>query len=244
MKRLALAALTLCAAGWAHAQGAEEAKRHYDAGDHSASAAVYQKLVEQPPRSPDLLYNLGNAFFKAGQTGRAIAAYQESFDLRPRDRDTRENLDFALRQAGEQLVPADVPPLLFHLFHSMSEPEAAGLHWIFCWTALILGGLCLHGQRLRAALRPWAGLAMVLWLMTGGWWLALRGWQPHQRGVIVSRAAEVRSGPGEGFSVNFTTPEGRRVEILADNGAWLEIGVVKEGARGWIAASAVQRLRD
>ena len=244
MKRLLPLLLLAAAAGGARAQGPEEAKRLYDAGQYAASAAVYQKLASQEPRSPDLLYDLGNAFFKSGQTGRAIAAYQEAFDLRPRDRDTRENLDFALRQAGEELVPDGAPPIFFQLFHLLSEREAAGFHWIFCWLALILGALGLHRQRWGDALGPWAAFALVLWMAAGGWWLALRGWEPLQRGVIVSPAAEVRSGPGDKFSVNFTAPEGRRVTVLADNGAWLEIGVVKEGARGWIVSSAVERIRD
>ena len=61
-----------------------------------------------------------------------------------------------------------------------------------------------------------------------------------RHGVIISESAEIRSGPGENFNVSFTAPEGRRVQILSVNDDWLEIGVLKEGAKGWIPAACVE----
>ncbi|MCX5796349.1 MAG: SH3 domain-containing protein [Elusimicrobia bacterium] len=55
-------------------------------------------------------------------------------------------------------------------------------------------------------------------------------------------AAELRSGPGENFNVSFTVPEGRRVQILGSDGAWVELGVLKEGVKGWLPAAAVEEL--
>ena len=52
-----------------------------------ASAAVY--------------FNLGNAWFKAGQFGRAICAWRRAQELAPRDPDVRANLQFARSQAGQ-----------------------------------------------------------------------------------------------------------------------------------------------
>lgn len=220
-----------------------EGQKLYDGGDYRGAAAWYLQAAAADPRSAALRYNLGNALFKDGRTGAAIASYQRAFDRDPRDPDIRQNLDYALRRAGEELVPAGVPPLLFQAFHILSEKELAGLQWLACWLALVLAGLCLLRESRRETLLPKAAAALALWLVLGGWWLAVRGGlSPRRRGVITAQSAELRSGPGEGFSVSFTVPGGRRVQILSANGAWLELGVLKEGVKGWLPAAAVEEI--
>ncbi|MBI5238840.1 MAG: tetratricopeptide repeat protein [Elusimicrobia bacterium] len=239
-----LAAALLAAPLWPSARAdVPQGQKLYDQGDYPGAAAWYAQAAAADPRDAALRYDLGNALFKDGKTGRAIASYQRAFDMCPRDADMRHNLDYALRRAGEELVPAGAPPLLFLAFHLFSERELAGLQWLACWLALILAGLCLRRESLREALLPGTATALALWLGLGGWWLAVRGGiSPPRRGVIVASSAELRSGPGESFSVSFTVPEGRRVQVLSANGAWLELGLVKEGVKGWLPASAVEEI--
>jgi tetratricopeptide (TPR) repeat protein len=219
-----------------------EGQRLYDLGDFQAAADWYLQAVRSDPRDASLHYDLGNSLFKSGKTGRAIAAYARAFDIRPRDADIRQNLDYALRRAGEELMPAGVPPLLFLAFHLFSERELAGLQWLAWWLMLGLAGLCVWRRALRPRLLSWTAAAAAFWLVLGGWWLAVRQVTPQGRGVIVTPAAELRSGPGENYNVSFTVPEGRRVQILATDGAWLELGVLKEGVKGWLPVASVEQL--
>jgi tetratricopeptide (TPR) repeat protein len=251
MRSAILAAAVLAAPLWAAAPRGQaapqspawsEGQRLYDLGDYQAAADWYLQAARAEPRNASLHYDLGNSLFKSGKTGRAIAAYERAFAIRPRDADIRQNLDYALRRAGEELMPAGVPPFLFLAFHLFSERELAGLQWLACWLMLGLAGLCLWRQALRPRLWSWTATAAALWLGMGGWWLAVRGVAPQRRGVIVAASAELRSGPGDNFNVSFTVPEGRRVQILSDDGAWLELGVLKEGVKGWLPAASVEEL--
>jgi tetratricopeptide (TPR) repeat protein len=226
----------------AAAPARSEGQRLYDLGDYPAAADWYLQALRADPRDANLDFDLGNCLFKSGKTGRAIAAYERAFAIRPRDSDIRQNLDYALRRAGEELTPPGVPPLLFLLFHLFSERELAGLQWLAWWLMLGLAGLCLWRQTLRPRLLSWTAAAAAVWILLAGWWLALRGINPQRRGVIVTPAAELRSGPGDNFNVSFTVPEGRRVQILSNDGAWLELGVLKEGVKGWLPAASVEEL--
>lgn len=241
MKKLALAlAIGFCAARGL-AQTAD-AQKKYDAGDFAGAAALYQQAVAASPKDAALRYDLGNALLKSGHLGPAIASYQRAFDLLPRDGDIRYNLGFALRQAGEELVPPGTPPVLFKLFYFLSERELAGLHWLGCWACLLLAAAWVRKAAWREKLKPFALAALAFWALAGAWWGARLALEPSQRGVIVKASAEIRSGPGDNFSVSFTAPEGRRVEILSQSGSWLEIGVLKEGAKGWLPSDAVERI--
>jgi tetratricopeptide (TPR) repeat protein len=223
--------------------GVPAARALYDAQRYDEAAAAFETLAAAAPRDAARQYDLGDALFKAGRLGRAIASFERAFALDPRDSDVRFNLAYALRRAGEDFVPAGAPPALFWIFTALSERELAGLHWLAAWSALLLAaaGLLWPGAR-RRTLAPWTAGAAAAWLFFGLWWACLRGVLPPDRGVIVSPHAELRHGPGQNFGVAFTVPEGRRVRVLGASGAWIEVGVLKEGAQGWIEASAIERL--
>lgn len=236
---LLAAALALPASAATYA----EAKAAYDSADFQKAAAALAPLSAAAPGDAALHYDLGNALLKSGKLGLASASYQRAFDLDPRDGDTRHNLDFVLKRAGEELAPPGVPGPAFAAFTALSARELAGLHWLAAWTALILSGLYLLGdERRRELLRAWLYGAAAAWILFGGWWAGLRAVLPPGRGVITASRAELRNGPGEKFTVGYTAPEGRRVRVLSVSGEWLEVGLLKEGVKGWTLATSVERL--
>lgn len=224
------------------ASAADAARVLYDSGRYDEASAAFEKLAAASPGDAALQYDLGDASFKAGRLGRAIASFERAFALDPRDPDIRFNLAYALRRSGEDFVPPGTPPALFWIFTSLSERELAGLHWLAAWAALLLAGAGLLSAKRRRALAPWTASAAAGWLFFGLWWACLRAALPPDRAVIVSPRAELRHGPGRNFGVAFTVPEGRRVRVLGSAGAWIELGVLKEGARGWIEADSIERL--
>lgn len=221
----------------------EDAKAAYDAGRYDQASDAFSSLAAARPSDAALRYDLGNALLKAGKLGRASASYQRAFDLDPRDGDGRHNLDFVLRRSGEELTPPGIPAPAFAAFTALSARELAGLHWLAAWAALILGGFSLLGDpRRRELLRGWLIGSAAAWLLFGLWWAGLRAVLPAGRGVIVAGRAELRNGPGEKFTVGYTAPEGRRVRVLSESGEWLEVGLLKEGVKGWTLASSVEKL--
>ncbi len=222
---------------WASAQ------KLYDAGNFSAAADAYQDFLAADPKSAALNYNLGDCLYREGNLGPAVASFLRAYEAAPRDSDIAYNLNLALQKAGESLVPDGTPPFVFQLFHGLSRAELAGLFWVLWWAALLL--LTLHLVLSRrgkgACLKP--GLACLsLAGVAGLWWLARVQLAPRDPGVIVQADAQIRSGPGENFSVGFTAPAGRRVSILDHKHGWIEVGVIKEGAEGWLPSDAVERL--
>lgn len=243
MRTLALAAL-LAAVG----QGADsadrraEAARLYEQGRHEEAAARYEALARERPLDASLHYDLGNALYRSGRLGRAVASYQRAFDLAPRDADVRYNLDLALSRAGESLVPPGVPKALFLLLHGLSSAELEVLFWLGLWAAGVLGGLCLLKESWQPRLRPLAAAGAVLWAAAGLWWAVRRTGAAARPAVLVAAETEVRSGPGRTFPVSFKAPEGRRVTLMSERTGWLEIGVLKEGLKGWVPADAVEKI--
>src|SRR3954451_11594538 len=63
--------------------------------DYRESAALLESLLADGFRNGAVYYNLGNAYYRAGEYGRAIAAYRKAKAYRPRD----PYLEANLRQA-------------------------------------------------------------------------------------------------------------------------------------------------
>ena len=67
-------------------------------GKFADAAADYENILQTGGQSPALLFNDGNAEFKAGHLGKAIAAYRQAELLAPRDAELRANLAFVRKQ--------------------------------------------------------------------------------------------------------------------------------------------------
>ncbi len=74
------------------------ANKLYAQGKFSDAATAYEKILQTGVQSPALLFNAGNAEFKAGHLGKAIAAYRQASLLSPRDAELRANLAFVRNQ--------------------------------------------------------------------------------------------------------------------------------------------------
>ncbi|HEX9047499.1 MAG TPA: hypothetical protein VF988_10770, partial [Verrucomicrobiae bacterium] len=70
----------------------------YAQGKFAEAGAAYEKILHAGGQSPVLLFNYGNAEFKAGNSGKAIVAYREAALLAPRDAELRANLAFVRSQ--------------------------------------------------------------------------------------------------------------------------------------------------
>jgi tetratricopeptide (TPR) repeat protein len=70
------------------------AGRAYEAEQYEEAVALYEAIAKRRIRAGRVYYNLGNAYFKAGQLGKAILSYERARRLLPRDEDIEANLGF------------------------------------------------------------------------------------------------------------------------------------------------------
>ena len=69
------------------------------AADYRESADLLESIVADGYRNGAVYYNLGNAYFRAGEYGRAILNYRKAKPYRPRDPYLSANLAQALAVA-------------------------------------------------------------------------------------------------------------------------------------------------
>jgi tetratricopeptide (TPR) repeat protein len=209
---------------------------------YSESAARYQALVNAGAQDGRLYYNLGNAYFKAGDLGRAILNYRRAQALLPRDGDVAANLKLARDKTSDRIEVEDegLIKLVRRLVGWTSLDEAAVVAWV-SWAVLCgLGvGAILRPSRRRALLYL-AGVVAMLLLWSA---LSIGVGLLDQRdsAVVVAAEVEVYSGPGEDYLTEFTLHAGAEVRLVERRGDWVRIALPGD-LQGWAPDEAVSEL--
>jgi len=224
------------------------AARAYEANDFSGAVAAYESLRTEGYGGSDLLYNLGNSYFKAGDLGRAIANYERALLLAPRDHDLIENLAIARERCvdkrPENAIGAGA--LVSTAIRTLTPDE---------WAAAFVAGLLLTLATVLVPLYTrveWKALRSVtvfgaglLILGTVGISVWARHSRPGSRAVVVARPdateVSVRSGPGAAYLGEFALHPGSVVRVIDEREGWVKISF-SPSLRGWAEAGGFERL--
>jgi tetratricopeptide (TPR) repeat protein len=222
------------------AEGFLQGNKLYQAGDYAGAAKAYESVLAEGVTAPGLEYNLGNAYLKSGDVGRAILHYRRALKLDPTFESAQTNINYA------RSLTQDVKP----------ENPGAG-HW--AWVSRLRLGPSVAAFLLFAAVTAFAlvaalrltvwrsrGAAAVLQAVLGGLavllvaalvfeWSQLEG---AREGVVVAQNIEVRSGPGDQYTVSFRLHPGTEVDILRQTAGWREVRV-SDRLQGWMPEDAV-----
>ncbi len=216
----------------------------YKDGQFTAAAGEYEQLLRSGLASGNVYFNLGNAYFKAGERGKAILHYERARRLMPADPDLDANLAYARSLTGaETCTPPVWERVAFPVAHRMATGQ---LVWLTSalYTLLLLG---LTGYRVWPRRPRWlayAAVALATLVVVASTSLAEQvlsnDWQP-QAVVIASSDTPARFEPADNGTVHFALKEGSLVRILAARQGWLQIARC-DGRRGWLPKDAVEGL--
>jgi tetratricopeptide (TPR) repeat protein len=191
--------------------------------DYRAAASLLESLLADGFRNGAVHYNLGNAYFRAGDYGRAIAAYRRAKPFRPRDPYLEANLRQALSVAQGRLSEPPASWWRHVLFWSgwLSFPEKS--YVAFAGFALAALAACaavlLRRPRIYGMSAFLVIVAFVLSLDAG---LAYAEVNAARHGVVTHETI-ARKGIGKDYEPAFDQPlkDGAEFTVLSENGDWV-----------------------
>ena len=216
----------------------------YENGRFVEAAQTYQALVDKGVDEAALFYNLGNAYFKAGEIGYAILNYERAMRLAPRDPDIQANLALAQTQLVDryETTGASLVSRWVTLARSWLTINEMAIAVLSLW--LLLGGLFVWFRTVNGRRPEWVqyGLIAILVLFLGGLFsLGSRLYLENSRpqAIVVESVVEVLSGPGEQYVTEFTLHSGAKVGIVETRGAWTRLALPGDQLQGWVPAEMV-----
>jgi len=227
------------------------ANQLYEAAQYAQAAQAYQQLVDQGYANSALFYNLGNAYFKQGDSGRAVLNYRRAEQLAPRDPDIEANLVLARAQTVDQLEEISNNNGFFGNLATLTMGwltlnELAmitlGLWMLFAF--LVIG---FSSSKRGSGLREGIGYALVLSsvVLTVG----LIGLASHlhmentrPQAVVVAQEVTITSGPGSQYVTEFTLHSGAEVSLVETRENWVRLAVADSQLQGWVPANAIETV--
>jgi tetratricopeptide (TPR) repeat protein len=213
--------------------------------DWPGAIRAWRGIELQGLASGQLFYDLGNAYYRAGDVGKAILYYERARTLLPRDRDVRQNLGLA-RMAAVDRIESPVRLVvwdwvdrvrdclsLYELSRLVIVLElltvALGAYWIF-------GPVFLRGK-LRTAV---IGLA-ALYVFSIGWY----GWRSalnsHERAIVMDTKVDVFSAPDSAATQIFTLHEGTELNLFERIAGWTHVSLL-DGRSGWLPSETIEKI--
>jgi hypothetical protein len=211
----------------------------YDAGKFVEAVAAFEKIE---PKTANVHFNLGNAWYRQEKLGRAVLEYERARQLAPRDPDVLANLRFAQQRLGVGEVnvsPKQTTRVLRQALASRTAAEWGWLEVVTLWLTLVAVAGCVWWPRWRT------GFVIVAVVAGGGWVVAtaalsLKLSEPPVA-IVIAVKTEARFAPLSDSTVHFQAVEGTRLWVREDRGAWLFVERA-DGQQGWVPADRVERV--
>jgi tetratricopeptide (TPR) repeat protein len=225
----------------------EKANKAYMAGFYENSIAIYEKILATDVASPELYYNLGNAYFKTNDLPSAILNYERALKYKPGDEDILYNLGVANSKIVDKI---DVLPELFYVrwwkeLKLWLSPDgwASTLIGLFTFLFVLAASFFLSRSVTTRKVIFATGLLVLIACIISGLiaWQTYNGSKQQNSAIVFTPTLPVKSSPDESSIDLFVIHEGLKVNILDKLGEWNEIRI-SNGSKGWVKSENLKTV--
>ncbi|MCB2199878.1 hypothetical protein KQI63_10755 [bacterium] len=217
----------------------------YREGEYLTAIDAYTRVLSSGYTSGPVLFNLGNAHFKAGHLGSAILFYERAQRAMPHNKDVRYNLDLARARTVDRIQPPPRLPIwnLLDWARDLVNPKVTA---IAAWVIALLSAtsfvlMMLVRKPLFAKLLRGSTIGLTaLFLLTIAF-VGLRIAADHRDpgAIVMTDAVDVHSAPDPTSLTTFTLHEGTKVVVVKQLSDWREVRLA-DGRQGWLPASSCE----
>ena len=249
MKRLfnTILAILFTATVFAQADQLQKANELYSKDKFKESIDVYNQILMTNMESPEVYFNLGNAYFKTKQYTLAILNFERAKLLSPDD----EDINFNLQVANQHLVDSiqELPGIFIvrwwnSLVNSQTTDEWAVWSIFSFIVFLVMLGFYFFARTSEVKrITFWSGCFLIFFTIFS-WSFAAKQKSSlvnHAFAIVMEPTVTVKSSPSEKGTNLFVIHEGLKVRITDKLGDWLEIRLA-DGNKGWLQTESIERI--
>lgn len=224
-----------------------KAEKAYQEESYFEVISTYEFILATGQNSPDLFYNLGNAYFKNNQFAKAILNFERCLKLDPKHEDALFNLNIARLQQTDKIT--EIPEFFMLIWYKDFISVLHSNTWAYLSIFLFLFSLTgiyfyfftstLKTKKISFAL----GITfLLLTIVTGVFSYSLKQIQSDtSKAIIINPSLTVKSTPGDNGKNLFVIHEGLKVLINDTFNDWVKIKI-SNGNEGWVLKSDLERI--
>jgi len=216
-----------------------------DRTDPDAAKAYYQEAIlhyeaivkDGGVRNGKLYYNIGNAYFRLGDTGRAVLNYRRAALFMQNDQNLRQNLDYARNRRADRIELRQKEKVLKTLFFIHYDVPSRMKLVIF---AISFGALWISAAARLFLKKGWLRLILIVSAVVSAVFLVSLivdsvSFARAPGGVITAQEIVGRMGDADTYQPSFKEPlhAGSEFKLLEKRPGWWRIEL-DSGDRTWI----------
>ena len=220
------------------------ADQAYIAENYLDAASLYEQILSQEYISAEIYFNLGNAYFKAGQIASSILNYERALKLAPTDEDILFNLKLANLSVKDRVE--ELPQLFFFSWWKTILVVFSTDGW--AWSVVISLLLSLTGFLLfrfsseegMKRLTFYTAIIALAWA-TFSIYAAQKNFDHavnDDRAVVFAYTVNAKSAPDKKGKDLFVMHEGLVVTVSDELNGWVRIKL-SNGNVGWVESEMV-----
>ncbi len=249
MKRIfnTILAILFTATVFAQSDLLQKANDYYAHDKFKEAIETYNQILKTNMESPEVYFNLGNAYYKTGQHTLAILNYERAKLLAPDD----EDISFNLQVANQKVVDSiQELPVIFivnwwnSLINSQTTDRWATMSILGFIVCLVLLGFYFFARTSDVKrITFWSACFLIVFTIFT-WSFAAQQKNrmvKHNYAIVMQPTVTVKSSPSEKGTNLFVIHEGLKVKITDKLGEWVEIQLA-DGNKGWLQTESVERI--
>lgn len=232
-------------AAWAQQDALDAAVTAYDSAQYQQVIDAYEQIASQYGVSPELYYNLGNAYFKLKEYPRAILNYERCLLRDPSNADAQQNVELARMQCVDRVESIE-PPIFVLWSQSVRDTMSCDAwgRWGIIMFLLFIAGCGLYFFGVKTSLRKCGFYGGIVCLLLFFFAIHYAGQQRDKllvrdQAIVLTPSVVVRSSPAESGTQLFTIHEGLKVRVRSTLSGWSEIELT-DGKVGWIPSNGLE----
>lgn len=228
-----------------------EAEAAYRESNFTESIKLYESQIAENKKmkqeSPELYYNLGNAYFRNNQIAKAIVNYERALLLNPSDSDIRHNLRFAKTKIEDKIDSAD-SFFINQWIQSIQNLYSANT-WaiigivLFMVLIIAVGAYMISTEITIRKISFYSGIVLLTLMLIANIFAFKQKNKITNRstGIVMSASVSIYTSPDAHSQELFRLHEGSKVRIKREEGNWFEI-VIANGSVGWLQKKSIEKI--
>lgn len=223
----------------------KKANELYSNGKFEEAAQAYEDILKTGVESPELYYNLGNAYYKSGLLPEAILNYERGKLLAPQDKDIEYNLELARSQTIDKID--QVGEFFLKRWIRELRDKADSDTWAYMSIAFFIGVIAMlflfYFSR-TAGLKKTGFFVGILFLFLFIFSFTFSHQEKQKLlkrdyAIIFAPNVTVKSSPDTSGTELFILHEGTKVKVIDKLGEWRQIEL-SDGNKGWLNVSTIK----
>lgn len=220
----------------------------YNQGKYTEAIAAYETIIDNGQHSPELYYNLGNAYYKLNSIAPSIYYFEKALKLNPKDKDIQNNLAFAKNMTVDAIEP--VPTIGFNKFMKSLITMLSFDSWAIIsivFVVLFVVQFLMYYFSYSTGKKRLMFLTSItsLGLMVISLFFAFQNYNLDKKdkpAIIFVQESQIKTEPNLRSENAFFLHEGTKVQILEKyDENWAKI-MIADGKTGWIAIEDYKAL--